>query len=68
MGSDEVTCRASEVLKEGHGLCFAKSNLLAVLLRFMDIPVGFCYQTLVHEDGFVLHGLNAAYLMANGLD
>jgi hypothetical protein len=23
IGSDEVTCRASEVLKKGHGLCFA---------------------------------------------
>jgi|WetSurMetagenome_2_1015567.scaffolds.fasta_scaffold45457_3 transglutaminase-like putative cysteine protease len=62
IGSDMVTCRASEVLKEGHGLCFAKSNLLAALLRFMDIPTGFCYQSLTHEDGFVLHGLNAVYL------
>ncbi|EKQ54681.1 MAG: transglutaminase-like enzyme, predicted cysteine protease [Methanobacterium sp. Maddingley MBC34] len=62
IGSDMVTCRASEVLKEGHGLCFAKSNLLASLLRFMDIPTGFCYQSLIHEDGFVLHGLNAVYL------
>ena len=60
--SDEVTCRASDVLKKGHGLCFAKSNLLAALLRFMEIPTGFCYQTLTHEDGFVLHGLNAVYL------
>jgi transglutaminase-like putative cysteine protease len=62
IGSDEVTCRASEVLKKGHGLCFAKSNLLAALLRFMEIPTGFCYQTLTHEDGFVIHGLNAVYL------
>ena len=62
IGSDVVTCRASDVLKEGHGLCFAKSNLLAALLRFMDIPAGFCYQTLTHEDSFVLHGLNAIYL------
>ena len=62
IGSDMVTCRASDVLKKGHGLCFAKSNLLAALLRFMDIPTGFCYQTLTHESGFVLHGLNAVYL------
>ena len=62
IGSNEVTCRASDVLKKGHGLCFAKSNLLAALLRFMEIPTGFCYQTLTHEDGFVLHGLNAVYL------
>ena len=60
--SDIVTCQASDVLKEGQGICFAKSNLLAALLRFMDIPTGFCYQTLTHEDGFVLHGLNAVYL------
>jgi transglutaminase-like putative cysteine protease len=39
-----------------------KSNLLAALLRFMEIPTGFCYQTLTHEDGFVIHGLNAVYL------
>ncbi|MFA0833020.1 MAG: transglutaminase family protein [Methanobacterium formicicum] len=62
IGSDEVTCRASDVFKKGHGLCFAKSNLLAALLRFMEIPTGFCYQTLTHEDGFVIHGLNAVYL------
>lgn len=62
IGSGKVTCRASEVLKEGHGLCFAKSNLLTALLRFTEIPTGFCYQTLTHEDGFVLHGLNAVYL------
>jgi len=48
--------------KEGQGICFVKSNLLAAFLRFMDIPTGFCYQTLTHEDGFVLHGLNAVYL------
>lgn len=62
MGGGQVTCRASEVLKEGHGLCFAKSNLLAALLRFTKIPTGFCYQTLTHEDGLVLHGLNAVFL------
>jgi len=62
IGSGQVTCRASEVLKEGHGLCFAKSNLLTALLRFTEIPTGFCYQTLTHEDGFVFHGLNAVYM------
>nr|WP_319373902.1 transglutaminase-like domain-containing protein [uncultured Methanobacterium sp.] len=62
IGSDEVTCRASDVLKKGHGLCFSKSNLLAAFLRFVEIPTGFCYQTLTHEDVFVLHGLNVVYL------
>jgi transglutaminase-like putative cysteine protease len=61
-GQDMVTFKASEVLKEGHGICFAKSNLLAALLRFMKIPTGFCYQRLVHEDGFIVHGLNAVYI------
>lgn len=60
---DVITFKASEVLKEGHGICFAKSNLLAALLRFMEIPIGFCYQRLVHEDGYLVHGLNAVYIM-----
>ncbi|NYB51790.1 MAG: transglutaminase domain-containing protein [Methanobacteriaceae archaeon] len=61
-GQDVVTFKASEVLKEGHGTCFAKSNLLAALLRFMEIPTGFCYQRLVHEDGYLVHGLNAVFI------
>ena len=61
-GQDRVTFKASNVLKEGHGICFAKSNLLAALLRFAGVPTGFCYQRLVHEDGFLVHGLNAAYI------
>lgn len=28
-----ITCRASEVLEKKHGLCYAKSHLLAALLR-----------------------------------
>jgi len=59
---EKVTFKASEVLKEGHGICFAKSNLLAALLRFAGVPTGFCYQRLVHEDGFLVHGLNASYI------
>ena len=57
-----VTFRASEVLKTGQGLCFAKSNLLAAMLRFIGVPTGFCYQRLTHEGGYVLHGLNAVFL------
>ncbi|HOI39729.1 MAG TPA: transglutaminase-like domain-containing protein [Methanobacterium sp.] len=64
-GQDMVTFKASEVLKKGHGICFAKSNLLAALLRFMGIPTGFCYQRLVHEDGYLVHGLNAVYIIDN---
>jgi transglutaminase-like putative cysteine protease len=64
-GAEEVTCKASDVLKFGHGTCYAKSHLLAAMLRCSGIPAGFCYQRLADDDsptGFVLHGLNAAFL------
>jgi transglutaminase-like putative cysteine protease len=59
-----TTCTASQVLREGTGWCFAKSYLLAALLRANGIPVGFCYQRLLCGDGkgFTLHGLNAVHL------
>src|SRR5262249_39004366 len=45
-----VTCSASDVLREGTGYCYAKSHLLAALLRANRIPAGFCYQRLsVHD-------------------
>ena len=37
---DILTCSASEVLEAGHGICFAKSHLLAALLRCKSIPTG----------------------------
>ena len=60
-----VTCAASEVLREGTGYCYAKSHLLAALLRANGIPAGLCYQRLaVGENGppYCLHGLNAVHL------
>lgn len=60
-----VTCSASEVLQHGAGFCYAKSHLLAALLRANGIPAGLCYQRLsIDESGppFCLHGLNAIYL------
>ncbi len=60
-----VTCRASEVLEHKTGYCFAKSHLLAALLRANGIPAGFCYQRLSFDDQgapYTLHGLNAVYL------
>ena len=59
-----VTCKASEVLKHGTGYCYAKSHLLAALLRANSIPTGLCYQRLTITDvpPFCLHGLNAVYL------
>lgn len=60
-----VTCCASEVLAARTGYCYAKSHLLAALLRANGIPAGFCYQRLsIDDEGppFSLHGLNAVYL------
>lgn len=62
-----VTCTATEVLAAGTGICFAKSHLLAAMLRAQGIPAGFCYQVLAHDppyNGMTLHGLNAVYLGA----
>jgi transglutaminase-like putative cysteine protease len=65
-GLDIVTCTASEVLQHGTGICFAKSHLLAALLRAVNIPAGFCYQVLRLDPPVdnepVLHGFNALYL------
>jgi len=43
--SDVVTCKASDVLEAKEGICYAKSHLLAALLRCLKIPTGFCYPT-----------------------
>lgn len=64
-----VTCAASEVLKYRTGYCFAKSHLLAALLRANGIAAGFCYQRLsVFDNGapYSLHGFNAVYLPQYG--
>lgn len=47
------------------GYCYAKSHLLAALLRANGIPAGLCYQRLsVGDSGapYCLHGLNAVHL------
>ena len=62
IGGQQVTFKASEVLDNVQGICFAKSNLLAAMLRFLGVPTGFCYQRLTHEGGYILHGLNAVFL------
>ena len=64
-----VTCSASEALTYGTGFCYAKSHLLAALLRANGIPAGLCYQRLSFHDGgapYCLHGLNAVYLKQHG--
>jgi transglutaminase-like putative cysteine protease len=60
-----ITCKASDVLRHKTGFCYAKSHLLAALLRANGIPTGLCYQRLsVADEGapYCLHGLNAVYL------
>lgn len=64
-----VTCKASDVLLYGTGYCYAKSHLLAALLRANGIPAGLCYQRLtIESDGppYSLQGLNAVYLKQYG--
>lgn len=66
INEDIITCSASEVLKAGHGICFAKSHLLAALLRCKAVPAGFCYQKLILDDEtapvLIYHGLNGVYV------
>ncbi|WP_428737326.1 transglutaminase-like domain-containing protein [Sulfurimonas sp.] len=61
-----TTLKASEVLEHKTGWCYAKSILLAALLRANNIPTGFCYQRLscseYEDDIYCLHGLNAVHL------
>jgi transglutaminase-like putative cysteine protease len=64
-----ITCRASDVLHYKTGYCFAKSHLLAALLRANQIPAGFCYQRLSIDDKgapYSLHGFNAIHLQKIG--
>lgn len=62
IGETRVPWRASDVLFQGHGLCYAKSHLYVALLRLAGIPSGFCYQRLADGDSFVLHGWTAVQL------
>jgi transglutaminase-like putative cysteine protease len=68
-GDDVVTARASDVLREGTGFCFAKSHLLVALLRANGIRAGFVYQRLGLDEerrAFCLHGLVAIDLPGYG--
>jgi transglutaminase-like putative cysteine protease len=69
IGTDVVTCTASEVLQQRTGLCYAKSHLLAAMLRCSGIPAGFCYQVFRRHPpyhGLALHGLNGLYFPSMG--
>lgn len=70
IGSRRVTAKASEVLEHGEGICYAKSHLLAALLRRQNIASGLCYQRLTLGDtpdtGYCIHALNTVYLPSLG--
>ncbi|WP_040196901.1 transglutaminase-like domain-containing protein [Candidatus Soleaferrea massiliensis] len=61
-----ITAKASDVLKYQTGICHAKANLLAALLRSQGIPAGFCFQhiTLADDDslGYCVHAFNAVWV------
>lgn len=61
-----VTVTASDVLREGVGICWAKANLLAALLRANNVPCGFSYQKLTLGDtpdtGYCIHAMNTVYV------
>jgi transglutaminase-like putative cysteine protease len=63
---DIVTSKASDVLAAKTGICHAKANLLAALVRGIGIPAGFCYQhlTLAGDDslGYCVHCYNAVFV------
>lgn len=70
IGAEEVSVTASDVIRHGHGICFAKSHLLAAVLRACDIPAALCYQRLRYSDDdptrACLHGLNSVWLSDKG--
>ncbi|TDC52064.1 transglutaminase family protein [Actinomadura sp. KC345] len=57
-GDPRVPWRASDVLDQRTGLCYAKAHAYVALLRAGGIQAGLCYQ---QTDG-VLHGLTAALI------
>lgn len=62
-----VSKTASEVLKNRTGICWAKSTLLAALLRGNGIQSGISYQKLTRSDedardGYIIHALNTIYV------
>lgn len=65
--SHHVTRTATDVLQHREGLCFAKSHLLAAILRQLGVPAGLAYQRFTFgdtpESGYAVHGLNTAFLL-----
>ncbi|MEN8654121.1 transglutaminase family protein [Streptomyces sp. 21So2-11] len=67
-GDPRVTWRASDVIAQRTGICYAKAHALVALLRAEGIPAGFCYQRLADDNGSdpVVHGLVAVRLPGHG--
>lgn len=64
VGDMRVTWRASDVLEQATGICYAKAHALTALLRAQRIPAALCYQRLADDDGShpAVHGLVAVQL------
>ncbi|GAB7102307.1 transglutaminase domain-containing protein [Streptomyces phaeofaciens JCM 4814] len=60
-GDPRVTWRASDVLAQGTGICYAKAHALAALLRAEDIPTALCYQRFDVVHGLVAVRFNGAW-------
>jgi transglutaminase-like putative cysteine protease len=66
INAPEVSLSASDVLRHGHGICFAKSHLLAAVLRACGVATGLSYQKLVGGERTYLHALNVVWLPDQG--
>ncbi|MET7730121.1 transglutaminase family protein [Streptomyces sp. NPDC005402] len=60
-GDLRVTWRASDVLEQGTGICYAKAHALTALLRAEDIPTALCYQKFDVVHGLVAVRFNGAW-------
>ncbi|MEU1473722.1 transglutaminase domain-containing protein [Streptomyces sp. NPDC005760] len=60
-GDLRVTWRASDVIEQGTGICYAKAHALAALLRAEDIPTALCYQRFDVVHGLVAVRFNGAW-------
>ncbi|MDF3144906.1 MULTISPECIES: transglutaminase family protein [unclassified Streptomyces] len=60
-GDLRVTWRASDVLEQGTGICYAKAHALTALLRAEDIPTALCYQKFEVVHGLVAVRFNGAW-------
>ncbi|MFI9151472.1 transglutaminase domain-containing protein [Streptomyces sp. NPDC053367] len=60
-GDLRVTWRASDVLEQRTGICYAKAHALAALLRAEDIPTALCYQKFEAVHGLVAVRFDGAW-------